>query len=487
MSRKRPLLVPAKPEAQAVRLRFDEALIEARPEDTLATALIAAGMLMTSRSPKYRRPRGPYCLGGDCGTCLVRVDGRPSVRACMVPVREGMRASSQNSYQPKRLDPTQLVDRVFPGGIDHHHLMVRPRVVNQVMQEFARNLTGFGELPEGVSEREYEYLGHELPVLIIGAGPAGRAAAAVFEQTGVDHLILDRLAPTQLDANLAPELCGPAPTKLLANAGVFGIYPGPRQGLPGPGEGGPLEQPLALVGASELRGQTERLHAIRPRHLLFCTGSRDPMVPFVNNDLPGIVAARGLVRALRRTDTRIAGPCVVVGEGPWAATLREALDAQRSPDAPKVDLVEPQDIERAVGGERVEALICRGRRVSAALVAVAGPPAPAHELAAQAGVSLRFDGAGFAVERAAASHGRCGALGATSLWAAGDVCGWIGPQAAARDGARVATALLEALAAAPDDARGARHYTPSAPPQPPPMRERAVVGDRFAEPPQEPK
>ena len=114
MRRDRPLLVPAKPGGQAVHLRFDDALIEAREQDTLATALIAAGVLMTSRSPKYRRPRGPYCLTGDCGTCLVRVDGRPNVRACMTAVREGMRVSSQNSYKPRRLDPTAVVEVLSP-------------------------------------------------------------------------------------------------------------------------------------------------------------------------------------------------------------------------------------------------------------------------------------------------------------------------------------------------------------------------------------
>jgi sarcosine oxidase subunit alpha len=46
--------------------------------DTGASALIAAGELMTSRSAKYRRPRGAYCLLGDCGTCWGRVDGQPT-------------------------------------------------------------------------------------------------------------------------------------------------------------------------------------------------------------------------------------------------------------------------------------------------------------------------------------------------------------------------------------------------------------------------
>jgi sarcosine oxidase subunit alpha len=97
VTRQRPLLVPARTDASGVHVHFDEQLISAQPRDSLATALIAAGVLMTSRSAKYRRPRGAYCLSGDCGTCLVRIDGRPNVRACMTPVHEGMRAHAQNT------------------------------------------------------------------------------------------------------------------------------------------------------------------------------------------------------------------------------------------------------------------------------------------------------------------------------------------------------------------------------------------------------
>lgn len=435
MSRERPLLVPAQPGESLVQLRFDEALIEAREQDTLATALLAAGVLMTSRSAKYRRPRGAYCLTGDCGTCLVRVDGRPNVRACMTPVRAGMRVSSQNSYKPKRLDPTALVDLLFPGGIDHHHLMVRPRIANQVMQEVARNLTGFGELPSELDERRCEHIEHVLPVLIIGAGSAGRAAAEVLAQAGIEHAIVDRHARAQLDANL--ELEQPSPARLLSSTGVFGIYPGPWLGHP------ERRDDRALVGASERTDEIERLHVFRPQQLIFAVGSRDPMLPFANDDLPGIVAARGLIRALRRAGAQIHGRCIVVGEGPWAQAQRDALERLRSPEAPSVELVAPGEIERAVGGDRIEALECRGNKLSCALLAVAAPPAAAHELPAQAELPLRFDGSGFVVVRE--GDGRCGSLGGTTLWAAGDVCGFVGPAAAARDGQRVAQAVLAQL------------------------------------------
>ena len=36
------------------------------------------------------------CLMGVCFDCLVEVDGRPNVQACMVTVREGMRVRLQH-------------------------------------------------------------------------------------------------------------------------------------------------------------------------------------------------------------------------------------------------------------------------------------------------------------------------------------------------------------------------------------------------------
>ncbi|MFV8755393.1 2Fe-2S iron-sulfur cluster-binding protein [Nannocystaceae bacterium ST9] len=476
MSRARPLLVPAEPTPRTVQIRVDEALVEARPEDTLATALIAAGSLMTSRSPKYRRPRGAYCLSGDCGTCLVRVDGRPNVRACTTPVREGMRVSSQNTYRPRRLDPTQLVDAMFRQGMDHHHLMVHPRIANQVMQEVARNLAGYGELPEGADERRCEHLEHELPVVIVGAGPAGRAAARVLAERGVPHLLIDRKDRRQLDAELERDEF--SPTDMLFGCGVFGVYADPRAGLPAPAPGRMLLAASELIPAIDSSPEIERLHGFRPRHLILALGTREPMLPFANDDLPGIVGARGLLLALRRAKARIDGPCVVVGEGERAERLTAALDELRSPGAPKVERVSPDRIERAIGGTRIEALVLRDRRLPCALLALAAPPAPAHELASAAGAAVRFDGSGFAVVRD--EQGRCARLDGSDIWACGDLVGYMGVPAAARDGERIATHVADALAGEPEALAHVRVVATREVARPT-LTERPVVGDAFAD------
>ncbi len=73
-----------------VRLTWEGEEIFAAPGDSLAAALLAAGVDTFRASPVSGAPRAPYCMMGTCFECLVNVDGRPTVQACMTEVREGM-------------------------------------------------------------------------------------------------------------------------------------------------------------------------------------------------------------------------------------------------------------------------------------------------------------------------------------------------------------------------------------------------------------
>lgn len=407
--------------------RFDDrVIVSGREGDTIASALLAAGEVMTSRSAKYRRPRGPYCLSGDCGTCIVRVDGRPNIRACMTAWRPGMTVERQNTYRPATLDPTGLVDRVFAKGIDHHHLAVRPRIVNQAMQTFARQLTGFGTIPSTDVDVDAAYRHHEVPVLVVGAGSAGRAAAALFEGAGVEHLVVDRLDPTALERPaLAPPDGAPLPRRLLGSVGIFAAY----------------ELDDVWAGGREQRSDDGRhlvsLHTFRAAHVLLATGARDTMLELPNNDLPGVVAARGLLRQLGCGDARLADPrrVVVVGRGDLAERCATALGTDR---------LDPDDVVALEGTARVTHVVTHDGRRECDLVALAPTPAPAHELAVMAGATTSFDGAGFAVERD--EDGLCAAFNDAKVWVGGDLAGWRGPEAAAADGHRVAERILAHLA-----------------------------------------
>lgn len=71
-------------------IKVDGADLPARPDQTVAAALIAADIVSWRRTRRYGRPRGLFCGIGACFDCLVRIDAEPSVRACLTPVRHGM-------------------------------------------------------------------------------------------------------------------------------------------------------------------------------------------------------------------------------------------------------------------------------------------------------------------------------------------------------------------------------------------------------------
>jgi predicted molibdopterin-dependent oxidoreductase YjgC len=79
----------------AVALTVDGKLVRARSGDTVAAALLAAGIDHCRTTPVTGAPRLPYCLMGVCFDCLVTIDGVGSRQACLVSVREGMTVETQ--------------------------------------------------------------------------------------------------------------------------------------------------------------------------------------------------------------------------------------------------------------------------------------------------------------------------------------------------------------------------------------------------------
>lgn len=75
---------------RAVTLRVQGQPITARAGDTLAVALLNAGVVPFRQTPVSGQPRAPLCLMGVCFDCLVEVDGRQNVQSCMVEVCDGM-------------------------------------------------------------------------------------------------------------------------------------------------------------------------------------------------------------------------------------------------------------------------------------------------------------------------------------------------------------------------------------------------------------
>lgn len=80
---------------RALRIRVDGRELVAYEGESLAAALLASGHRLTRRTARTGEPRGYFCGMGICHDCLVTADGSPNVRACMLPVRDGLRVEIQ--------------------------------------------------------------------------------------------------------------------------------------------------------------------------------------------------------------------------------------------------------------------------------------------------------------------------------------------------------------------------------------------------------
>ena len=81
--------------AQSVAFDFEGRAIAARPGDTVAAALLAAGETQFRTTPEKDRPRGPFCMMGICFDCLMVIDGEPNRQACQVLAADGMTVRRQ--------------------------------------------------------------------------------------------------------------------------------------------------------------------------------------------------------------------------------------------------------------------------------------------------------------------------------------------------------------------------------------------------------
>ena len=75
---------------------FEGQPLPAAEGESIAAAMLAAGIHVTRSTAISGAPRGPYCMMGACFDCLAVVDGRAGVQTCMTPVRDGMQVARQH-------------------------------------------------------------------------------------------------------------------------------------------------------------------------------------------------------------------------------------------------------------------------------------------------------------------------------------------------------------------------------------------------------
>ena len=82
--------------AEAVTLFFDGRPVKARAGETVAAALLRAGVHAFRHTPESGAPRLPFCMIGHCFECLVEIDGAPNRQSCLTLVAEGMQVRLQD-------------------------------------------------------------------------------------------------------------------------------------------------------------------------------------------------------------------------------------------------------------------------------------------------------------------------------------------------------------------------------------------------------
>ncbi|NQW08553.1 MAG: FAD-dependent oxidoreductase [Alphaproteobacteria bacterium] len=137
---------------EPVIFSFDGDTIKAVAGETVAAALIAAGR-NAQRRTATKAPRGLFCGIGVCQECLVEVDGKTGQRACMTTVTPGMEVRT------------------------HRHAAWTDAVGD--------GLKPLAPYPSGAIPAT------PADLVVIGAGPAGLAAALAAARRGTKVVVVD--------------------------------------------------------------------------------------------------------------------------------------------------------------------------------------------------------------------------------------------------------------------------------------------------------
>jgi sarcosine oxidase subunit alpha len=417
---------------QPLTLSFEDRSIPAVAGQSIAAALYAAGVRIFTRSFKYHRPRGLFCVSGDCPNCLMQVDGRPNVRTCVEPARQGQVVRSQNAWPGLGFDLLRTFDRLdrfLPVGF-YYKSFHRPRWLWPLFEHVVRHIAGLGSVDvAGRPELETAVEHLHADVCVVGGGPAGLAAATEAVAAGASVLLLDREPRpgghllyrggglSEVD-ELLQGLQSQSRARLLSAATVFGLYEG------------------NLLGAF----QGQRLLKVRARQIVVCTGGRQKPFVFHNNDLPGIFLGRGALRLARLHGVTAGRRAVVLTDNDDGERLAKEMAslgveiaavvdrrARKPAGKPKAEwpTLAGSAVLAARGNTHLKAVRVAevrgdgrpagaGQEIGCDLLLYASALVPANELLYQGGMRFRYERGRWLPEKAVAGLAAAGAVAGSS-------------------------------------------------------------------------
>lgn len=279
-----------------LNFNFDGVAYRGFQGDSIASALIANGRFLISRSFKYHRPRGVLTMAGQDANSLVQLPHEPNVLADAYALEEGLTVTGQNFNGSLNNDKDAYLgkfSKFMPVGF-YYRSFYKPKGMWKVWEPIIRKKAGLGVLDLEFRPEYYDkaYLFTDLAV--IGAGPAGLQAALTAANAGAKVLLIEQ----------QPLLGG---SLTYARFDIEGV------------RASTLRQ--ALVSAVESHAnirilkeatcnawftdnylpviQGKRMFKVRATQCLIASGSFDQPVIFRNNDLPGIMLSSAALRLMK--------------------------------------------------------------------------------------------------------------------------------------------------------------------------------------------
>ncbi|MCG8548696.1 MAG: 2Fe-2S iron-sulfur cluster-binding protein, partial [Alphaproteobacteria bacterium] len=312
--------------SKKIAFQFDGKRLTGYAGDTLASALLANGVRLVGRSFKYHRPRGLYAAGVEEPNALVELrkgaHKEPNTLATVAELFDGLVANSQNNWPSLRFDLMGVSNRLSPllsVGF-YYKTFMWPRSWWLRYESLIRKAAGMGAASSEPDPDSYEHAHDFCDVLVVGAGPAGIAAAVAAVEAGARTILVEQdfaaggsllaAAPT-LDGDAADDwlrerlsyLDRHEAARVMLRTTAFGCYDHNVVGL--------IERVSDHVTKPPAYRPRQRLWTVRAEHLIVAAGSFERPFVFANNDLPGVMLASAAKTYCRRFAVRPGGKAVV--------------------------------------------------------------------------------------------------------------------------------------------------------------------------------
>jgi len=304
--------------SQPLSFTFNGQTYQGFAGDSLAAALLANGVDIVGRSFKYSRPRGIVAAGAEEPNAVLQIGSTeaaqiPNVRATQQALYSGLVANSTNGWPSVNTDLMGILGKVgggmMPPGF-YYKTFMYPQNLWLTYEKYIRKAAGLGRSPTEVDPDIYDQLNQHCDVLIVGAGPAGLAAALAAGRSGARVILADEqeefggsLLDTRetLDGKPAADWVAQVIAELQAMPEVTLL---PRATVNGYHDHNFLTIHQRLtdhLGETAPMGQArQRMHRVRAKRVVLASGAHERPLVYANNDVPGNMLAGAVSTYVRR-------------------------------------------------------------------------------------------------------------------------------------------------------------------------------------------